>query len=146
MGKNDTKKQKNKKKKNFESEKEKGEIFFKELGQEYAQILKMLGNGRCEAYCFDGVRRLCHIRGKMRKKIWINVGDIVLIGIREFQGTKGDIIFKYSSIQARHLKAYGELPSNIHINENVQGNPGEDDNQNLDEGFDFELQDKFTID
>jgi len=82
----------------------------------------------------------------MRKKIWINVGDIVLIGIREFQGTKGDIIFKYSSIQARHLKAYGELPSNIHINENVQGNPGEDDNQNLDEGFDFELQDKFTID
>merc|ERR1711993_129451 len=22
--------------------------------------------------CFDGVKRLCHIRGKLRKKVWIN--------------------------------------------------------------------------
>ena len=29
----------------------------------------MLGNGRLEAYCFDGVTRLCHIRGKLRKKV-----------------------------------------------------------------------------
>ena len=36
---------------------------------EYAQVLRMLGNGRLEAYCFDGVKRLCHIRGKMRKKV-----------------------------------------------------------------------------
>ena len=31
----------------------------------------MLGNGRLEAMCFDGVRRLCHIRGKLRKKVWM---------------------------------------------------------------------------
>ena len=42
---------------------------FKEDGQEYAQVVKMLGNGRLEAYCFDGVTRLCHIRGKLRKKV-----------------------------------------------------------------------------
>ncbi len=35
---------------------------------EYAQVLRMLGNGRLEAHCMDGVKRLCHIRGKMRKK------------------------------------------------------------------------------
>ena len=29
----------------------------------------MLGNGRLEAYCFDGASRLCHIRGKLRKKV-----------------------------------------------------------------------------
>ena len=29
----------------------------------------MLGNGRLEAMCFDGVKRLCHIRGKLRKKV-----------------------------------------------------------------------------
>lgn len=29
----------------------------------------MLGNGRLEAQCFDGVKRLCHIRGKLRKKV-----------------------------------------------------------------------------
>ena len=34
----------------------------------------MLGNGRLEAQCFDGERRLAHIRGKLRKKVWINQG------------------------------------------------------------------------
>jgi initiation factor 1A len=29
----------------------------------------MLGNGRLEATCFDGEKRLAHIRGKMRKKV-----------------------------------------------------------------------------
>jgi len=36
---------------------------------EYAQVTKMLGNGRLEATCFDGTKRLCHIRGKLRKKV-----------------------------------------------------------------------------
>ena len=36
----------------------------------------MLGNGRIEAMCFDGERRLAHIRGKLRKKVWINQGDM----------------------------------------------------------------------
>jgi translation initiation factor 1A len=36
---------------------------------EYAKVLRMLGNGRLEAYCFDGKTRQCHIRGKMRKKV-----------------------------------------------------------------------------
>ena len=42
---------------------------FREDGQEYAQVTKMLGNGRLEAQCFDGEKRLAHIRGKMRKKV-----------------------------------------------------------------------------
>ena len=33
------------------------------------QVIKMLGNGRLEAFCFDGTKRLCHIRGKLRKKV-----------------------------------------------------------------------------
>ena len=35
-------------------------------------MLRMLGNGRCEVYCFDGKNRLAHIRGKMRKKVWVS--------------------------------------------------------------------------
>jgi initiation factor 1A len=37
--------------------------------EEYAQVTKMLGNGRVEALCIDGIARLCHIRGKLRKKV-----------------------------------------------------------------------------
>merc|ERR1739838_982587 len=95
-----------------------GELEFKDEGQEYAQVTKMLGNGRLEALCFsDSVKRLCHIRGKMRKKVWVNQGDIVLVSLRDFQDEKGDIIVKYTSDEARNLKTYGELPDNVRVNE-----------------------------
>lgn len=73
-------------------------------------MTKMLGNGRLEAMCFDGVKRLCHIRGKLRKKVWINQGDIILIGLRDYQDAKADVILKYTSDEARNLKTYGEFP------------------------------------
>lgn len=48
-------------------------IFFLLNSSEYAQVIKMLGNGRLEAMCFDGVKRLCHIRGKLRKKVSMEI-------------------------------------------------------------------------
>jgi translation initiation factor 1A len=90
----------------------KRELNFKEEGQEYAQVLRMLGNGRLEAQCFDGQKRLCHIRGKLRKKVWVNQGDIVLVGLRDYQDAKADVILKYTADEARQLKSYGELPGN----------------------------------
>ena len=84
---------------------------------EYAQVIKMLGNGRLEALCFDGEKRLAHIRGKLRKKVWINQGDIILLSLRDYQDEKGDVILKYSADEARSLKAYGELPETAKINE-----------------------------
>lgn len=46
----------------------------------------------------------------MRKKVWINPGDVVLISLRDFQDSRADIILKYSPDEARSLKALGELP------------------------------------
>ena len=45
------------------------------------------------------------------------MGDIVLIGLREFQEDKADIIHKYTTEEARNLQAYGELPSTAKINQ-----------------------------
>ena len=70
----------------------------------------MLGNGRLEAMCFDNVKRLCHIRGKLRKKVWINTSDIILIGLRDFQDDKADVILKYTPDEARTLKNKNEIP------------------------------------
>lgn len=88
----------------------------------------MLGNGRLEALCFDGSRRLAHIRGKLRKKVWINQADIILISLRDYQDEKGDVILKYSADEARLLKAYGELPESAKINEtDTYGQEGDGD-------------------
>ncbi|KAI0767986.1 nucleic acid-binding protein [Trametes elegans] len=108
---------KNRRRGKNENDDDKRELVFREDGQEYAQVIKMLGNGRLEAQCFDGEKRLAHIRGKMRKKVWINQGDIILLSLREFQDDKADVIVKYTADEARSLKAYGELPENAKINE-----------------------------
>ena len=62
---------KNRRRGKNENDDDKRELVFREDGQEYAQVTKMLGNGRLEALCFDGEKRLAHIRGKMRKKVCI---------------------------------------------------------------------------
>eukprot|EP00441_Pelagodinium_beii_P014552 CAMPEP_0197661128 /NCGR_PEP_ID=MMETSP1338-20131121/51274_1 /TAXON_ID=43686 ORGANISM="Pelagodinium beii, Strain RCC1491" /NCGR_SAMPLE_ID=MMETSP1338 /ASSEMBLY_ACC=CAM_ASM_000754 /LENGTH=142 /DNA_ID=CAMNT_0043238631 /DNA_START=87 /DNA_END=515 /DNA_ORIENTATION=+ len=117
------------------SEKQKKELEFKEDGQEYGQITRMLGNGRCDVACFDGTKRMCHIRGKMRKKVWCNQGDIVLVSLRDFQDEKGDIINKYTAEEARNLKTYGELPDNVKINEtDIVDGEMSDDAVEFDEG------------
>ncbi|MGH0185431.1 UNVERIFIED_CONTAM: hypothetical protein FKN15_018028 [Acipenser sinensis] len=107
---------KNRRRGKNENESEKRELVFKEDGQEYAQVIKMLGNGRLEATCFDGVKRLCHIRGKLRKK-----------------DNKADVILKYNADEARSLKAYGELPEHAKINETDTFGPGDDDEIQFDD-------------
>jgi translation initiation factor 1A len=109
------------------SDGEKRELEFKDEDQEYAQVSKMLGNGRLEATCFDGTSRLCHIRGKFRKRVWINAGDIVLLGLREYQDGKADVIHRYSPEEARTLKAYGEIPERVIIGGFVDGEDEEGD-------------------
>lgn len=100
----------------------------------------MLGNGRCECFCFDGVTRLGHIRGKMRKKVWITAGDIILVAKRDFQDEKVDIVHKYSADEARNLKQYGELPETARINETAvdMAMAGGDDDDDI--GIDFDVR------
>lgn len=126
MPKNKGKGGKNRKRGKNENEEEKRELVYKEDGQEYAQVVRMLGNGRLEAQCIDGKKRLCHIRGKMRKKVWVAQGDIVLVGLRDYQDEKADVIMKYTADEARVLKTYGELPENIRINDTDVIFEGED--------------------
>ena len=132
MPKNKGKGGKNRKRGKNEADDEKRELVFKEDGQEYAQVTRMLGNGRCEALCIDGTKRLCHIRGKMHKKVWIAAGDIVLVGLRDYQDDKADVILKYMNDEARLLKAYGEIPDNVRLNEGVDVDGPEDGEEGSD--------------
>ncbi len=141
MPKNKGKGGKNRKRGKNEAEDEKRELVFKEDGQEYAQVLRMLGNGRCEALCIDGTKRLCHIRGKMHKKVWIASGDIILVGLRDYQDDKADVILKYQPDEARLLKAYGELPENVRLNEGIAGGMDEEEDGGGDDYIEFEDED-----
>eukprot|EP01017_Pseudomicrothorax_dubius_P023978 TRINITY_DN2552_c0_g1_i1.p1 TRINITY_DN2552_c0_g1~~TRINITY_DN2552_c0_g1_i1.p1 ORF type:complete len:156 (-),score=72.16 TRINITY_DN2552_c0_g1_i1:155-622(-) len=101
---------------------QKRELVFKEDGCEYAQAMRMLGNGRLEAYCFDGKKRLAHIRGNMKKKVWIASGDIILVSLRDFEDEKCDVIHKYNAEEARQLQKLGEIPSETKLNKDDDEN------------------------
>jgi len=90
----------------------------KEL-QEYAQVVGAKGNGRFELSCCDGGgARLGILRGTMRKRVWVNRSDLVLIckwgGMTD--DSKCSIIHKYSEDEARRLLKEGELPENFKLN------------------------------
>jgi len=71
---------------------------------------KMLGYDRIMVKCQDGRERLCRIRGKMKRRVWIRVGDIVLVSPWDFQfDTRGDLVWRYTKSQAEDLRRKGML-------------------------------------
>lgn len=108
-------------------------IIRRDEAQEYGIVTKLLGDRRVTTECFDGQTRCCLIRGKMRKRVWIAVGDIVLVSLRDFNENKGDIIHKYSKEHIKILEKEGEISTNI-ISQTGIG----EEVDNFDDVFDFE--------
>jgi len=119
----------------------KRELWYKEEGQEYAQVQSMLGNGRLRAMCFDGKVRLGTIRGKMRRRVYIFANDIILVGLRDFQDEKCDVIWKYYPEEAKTLKAMGEIPEHTQIDDKNK-DPAEGEGFGLDVVFDEDPETK----
>ncbi|XWV24466.1 nucleic acid-binding protein [Tupanvirus deep ocean] len=95
------------------------ELVYKDTDQEYGQITKSLGNGYMEVMCFTSngnITKRAHIRGNMRKRVWMAAGDIVLVSVRDYQDTTCDIVMKYTSDEARLLRTRKQLPDGIDIN------------------------------
>ncbi len=63
--------------------------------------VKMLGADRITVKCQDGKERLCRVRGKLKRRVWIREGDIVLVSPWDFQvETRGDIFWRYRKNQS----------------------------------------------
>lgn len=83
----------------------------------YAVVTKALGNGMCSVMNAENVEMLCIIRNKFRgrgkRDNMINVGTLVLVGIREWealkQGSKSkcDLLEVYSDAEKVKLKKSG---------------------------------------
>jgi translation initiation factor 1A len=72
--------------------------------------VRLLGYDRVLVKCQDGNERLCRIRGKMKRRVWIREGDVVLVSPWDFQSDKrGDVIWRYTDAQAEWLRKKGYL-------------------------------------
>jgi translation initiation factor 1A len=97
-------------KKKVLSEQELKKVVLPSANDIFGVAVKLLGYDRILVKCQDGHERLCRIRGKMKRRVWIREGDIVLVSPWDFQTDKrGDLIWRYTRAQAEQLRKEGHV-------------------------------------
>ena len=73
-------------------------------------VIRHLGGDFLLAKCLDGVDRKIRIPGKMRRRVWISEGDIILVGVWDFSPERGEVLHKYSRSEVAKLLERNVLP------------------------------------
>ena len=76
---------------------------------------QLLGASKIRVMCEDGVSRVGRIRGKIKKRMWIREGDLLIISIWDFEPSKCDVKFRYTKTQASNLSKRNKIPKNLDI-------------------------------
>jgi initiation factor 1A len=106
-------------------------------GAVYGQVVKVLGECNFTVRCFiekekeNTTELLCHLRKSAKKMGRVEIESIVLVGLRDFQESKGDILYTYHVDQAKLLRREGHIPKT------KTGNEFEEVKEEEDSGFDF---------
>lgn len=112
----------------------------KDDDHEYALVTKKLGNGRFAIKLHlrenEIIGRVC---GKFKKRSnkknnWVDVGGVVLVGLRDFQDNVADIVYVYNAAEIRQLKKSGAI---VFDDTMVADGAGNDDQPSIEEAFDF---------
>jgi translation initiation factor 1A len=87
----------------------------KDRGEIYGIANQLLGAARIRVMCEDNVSRMGRITGKLKKKMWIREGDLLILRPWGFQEGKADILFRYSRTQANYLSRRHLLPASLDL-------------------------------
>ncbi len=82
-------------------------------GEVFGIASQLLGAARIRVMCEDNVSRMGRITGKMKKKMWIREGDLLILRPWGFQEGKADILFRYSRTQSQYLQRRNLLPASM---------------------------------
>jgi translation initiation factor 1A len=72
-------------------------------------VESMLGANRLRVRCEDGETRTARIPGRMKKRVWINEDDVVIVEPWDWQDEKADVKWRYDSQEADQLRLEGYL-------------------------------------
>ncbi|MBU0590772.1 translation initiation factor eIF-1A [Candidatus Micrarchaeota archaeon] len=91
-------------------EEERRRMRYPKDGEVMGVVLGLMGGSRMKVACKDGKERMCRIPGKLRNRVWVREGDVVIVKPWEIEGEKkGDVIWRYWPVQARILKEEGHV-------------------------------------
>lgn len=73
-------------------------------------IQRLLGAGFLEVVCTDGNTYKAWIPGKMRRRVWMREGDVILFLPWGTRDMKGEVVYRYARDEVRKLIESGLLP------------------------------------
>jgi translation initiation factor 1A len=92
------------------------------LGEMFARVVDIYGNDRMQVFCEDEQHRIGRIRGKIKKRVWIRKGDLVVINPWEFETesseklAKCEITWRYMKSEISWLTRNNKIPSILDLN------------------------------
>ena len=95
---------------------------YRRNGEMFARVTDIYGQDRMGVYCEDGKQRLGRIRGKIKKRVWIRKGDLVVINPWEFetvikdQKEKCEISWRYLKHEISWLERKNLIPESLDLN------------------------------
>ncbi|TXT55549.1 MAG: Translation initiation factor 1A [Promethearchaeota archaeon] len=90
-------------------------------GEMFARVIDIYGNDRMRVYCEDGKHRIGRIRGKIKKRVWIRKGDLVLVNPWDWETEskdklgKAEISWRYKKNEIAWLIRNGKLPKRLDL-------------------------------
>jgi len=76
----------------------------------FGVVQQRVGGSRMIVQCLDAKTRNCKIPGRLKRRLWVRAGDIIIVEPWEFDGDrKGNVMFKYRPTQVKWLKQKGYL-------------------------------------
>ena len=85
------------------------ELVLPQQGELLGRVQKISGGNQVLVQCTDGMVRLCRIRGKMKRRMWIRERDIVLVSPWDFDNKRADIIWRYIKDHSEWLENNGYM-------------------------------------
>lgn len=85
------------------------ELVLPQAGEILGRVVKISGGNQVIVNCVDGITRLCRIRGKMKRRMWIRERDIVLVSPWDFDNKRADIIWRYIKDHSEWLENNGYM-------------------------------------
>ena len=94
----------------------------KKMGEMFARVVDIYGNERMQVFCEDGKHRIGRIRGKIKKRVWVRRGDLVIVNPWEWETDtkdgmgKCEISWRYMGAEIAWLERKRKIPEILDIN------------------------------
>ncbi len=94
----------------------------KRMGEMFARVVDIYGNERMQVFCEDGQHRIGRIRGKIKKRVWVRKGDLVIVNPWEWETETKDVLgkceitWRYMRHEIAWLDRNKKIPEILDIN------------------------------